>query len=297
MMEDPMKKLSLILAVLLLAAFPALATSVEDLIAELESEIYAVPDLSGAFGSGGDSQGEMFADGVIAGEGTLYDDSGSGSAAADLLLLQRGFTASQIVVAGHAATLYQLGTSSVLIMPQLISGRTLVIVSGPVEFLPDEPVPPAATPAPAARSVSLTVNGVEYTLAQETGTATSESLEASFSDGARQLIIGLPATIQSGTTLLPEDVLAGSDSFPYISYIDESGIEWYALAWSRPTGVAPDLSIEYTPQMEPGDAADYSIHIETAQDGTYRGAIEATLGSTVDETESVKISATFFWVM
>lgn len=52
-----MKKLALILAVLFLFSTPALATSVDDLISELESELTAVPDLSGAFGSVGEAQG------------------------------------------------------------------------------------------------------------------------------------------------------------------------------------------------------------------------------------------------
>ena len=48
-----------ILAVLFLFSTPALATSVDDLISELESELTAVPDLSSAFGSVGEAQGEV----------------------------------------------------------------------------------------------------------------------------------------------------------------------------------------------------------------------------------------------
>ena len=66
-----MKKLALILAVLFLFSTPALATSVDDLISELESELTAVPDLSSAFGSVGEAQGEVFATGVITGERSM----------------------------------------------------------------------------------------------------------------------------------------------------------------------------------------------------------------------------------
>ena len=112
-----MKKLAIIVAALLLITTPALATSVEDLISGLESELATVPDLSGAFGSAGEAQGEVFATGVNTGEGTLYDDDGTGNAGADLLLLQQGFSASAVLVADRAGTLYARGAASVLARP------------------------------------------------------------------------------------------------------------------------------------------------------------------------------------
>ena len=164
-----MKKLALILAVLFLFSTPALATSVDDLISELESELTAVPDLSSAFGSVGEAQGEVFATGVITGEGTLYEDDGIGSAGADLLLLQQGFSASPVQVAQRAGTLYVRGAASVLILPQIIPGQTLVIIGG--ESAAASPTP---TPAPVVyNAVSLDIGGVTSTLEQSTGTSTS----------------------------------------------------------------------------------------------------------------------------
>ena len=153
-----MKKLALILAVLFLFSTPALATSVDDLISELESELTAVPDLSSAFGSVGEAQGEVFATGVITGEGTLYEDDGIGSAGADLLLLQQGFSASAVLVAQRAGTLYVRGAASVLILPQIIPGQTLVIVGGE-SLCPAETARPH--PAPVVyNAVSLNIGGV-----------------------------------------------------------------------------------------------------------------------------------------
>ncbi len=276
-----MKKLALILAVLFLFSTPALATSVDDLISELESELTAVPDLSSAFGSVGEAQGEVFATGVITGEGTLYEDDGIGSAGADLLLLQQGFSASAVLVAQRAGTLYVRGAASVLILPQIIPGQTLVIIGG--ESAAASPTP---TPAPVVyNAVSLDIGGVTSTLEQSTGTSTSISLDASFSGETAQFVIGLPLSLTTGNAI--------TDSYPYLSYIDESGTEWYALAWSRPTGVAPDLSIEYVIEREPSEAADFTITIELAQDGEYRGHFQATLVNTKDTSQTLALSGAF----
>ena len=162
-----MKKLAIIVAALLLITTPALATSVEDLISGLESELATVPDLSGAFGSAGEAQGEVFATGVITGEGTLYDDDGTGNAGADLLLLQQGFSASAVLVADRAGTLYARGAASVLILPQIIPGKTLVVVGdGSTPSAPAETARP--TPAPIYNAISLTVGGTTQTLEQST---------------------------------------------------------------------------------------------------------------------------------
>ena len=283
-----MKKLALILAVLFLFSTPALATSVDDLISELESELTAVPDLSGAFGSVGEAQGEVFATGVITGEGTLYEDDGIGSAGADLLLLQQGFSASAVLVAQRAGTLYVRGAASVLILPQIIPGQTLVIVGG------ESAASPTPTPAPVVyNAVSLNIGGVTSTLEQSTGTSTSVSLDASFSGEAAQFVIGLPLSLTTNGTLTPQSAANATDSYPYLSYIDESGTEWYALAWSRPTGVAPDLSIEYVIEREPSEAADFAITIELAQDGEYRGHFQATLVNTKDTSQTLALSGAF----
>ena len=280
-----MKKLALILAVLFLFSTPALATSVDDLISELESELTAVPDLSGAFGSVGEAQGEVFATGVITGEGTLYEDDGIGSAGADLLLLQQGFSASPVQVAQRAGTLYVRGAASVLILPQIIPGQTLVIVGG------ESAASPTPTPAPVVyNAVSLNIGGVTSTLEQSTGTSTSVSLDASFSGEAAQFVIGLPLSLTTNGTITPQSAANATDSYPYLSYIDESGTEWYALAWSRPTGVAPDLSIEYVIEREPSEAADFTITIELAQDGEYRGHFQATLVNTKDTSQTLALS-------
>ena len=283
-----MKKLALILAVLFLFSTPALATSVDDLISELESELTAVPDLSGAFGSVGEAQGEVFATGVITGEGTLYEDDGIGSAGADLLLLQQGFSASPVQVAQRAGTLYVRGAASVLILPQIIPGQTLVIVGG------ESAASPTPTPAPVVyNAVSLNIGGVTSTLEQSTGTSTSVSLDASFSGEAAQFVIGLPLSLTTNGTITPQSAANATDSYPYLSYIDESGTEWYALAWSRPTGVAPDLSIEYVIEREPSEAADFAITIELAQDGEYRGHFQATLVNTKDTSQTLALSGAF----
>ena len=283
-----MKKLALILAVLFLFSTPALATSVDDLISELESELTAVPDLSGAFGSVGEAQGEVFATGVITGEGTLYEDDGIGSAGADLLLLQQGFSASAVLVAQRAGTLYVRGAASVLILPQIIPGQTLVIVGG------ESAASPTPTPAPVVyNAVSLDIGGVTSTLEQSTGTSTSVSLDASFSGEAAQFVIGLPLSLTTNGTITPQSAANATDSYPYLSYIDESGTEWYALAWSRPTGVAPDLSIEYVIEREPSEAADFAITIELAQDGEYRGHFQATLVNTKDTSQTLALSGAF----
>ena len=283
-----MKKLALILAVLFLFSTPALATSVDDLISELESELTAVPDLSGAFGSVGEAQGEVFATGVITGEGTLYEDDGIGSAGADLLLLQQGFSASAVLVAQRAGTLYVRGAASVLILPQIIPGQTLVIVGG------ESAASPTPTPAPVVyNAVSLNIGGVTSTLEQSTGTSTSVSLDASFSGEAAQFVIGLPLSLTTGGAITPQSAANATDSYPYLSYIDESGTEWYALAWSRPTGVAPDLSIEYVIEREPSEAADFAITIELAQDGEYRGHFQATLVNTKDTSQTLALSGAF----
>lgn len=283
-----MKKLALILAVLFLFSTPALATSVDDLISELESELTAVPDLSGAFGSVGEAQGEVFATGVITGEGTLYEDDGIGSAGADLLLLQQGFSASAVLVAQRAGTLYVRGAASVLILPQIIPGQTLVIVGG------ESAASPTPTPAPVVyNAVSLNIGGVTSTLEQSTGTSTSVSLDASFSGEAAQFVIGLPLSLTTNGTITPQSAANATDSYPYLSYIDESGTEWYALAWSRPTGVAPDLSIEYVIEREPSEAADFTITIELAQDGEYRGHFQATLVNTKDTSQTLALSGAF----
>lgn len=283
-----MKKLALILAVLFLFSTPALATSVDDLISELESELTAVPDLSSAFGSVGEAQGEVFATGVITGEGTLYEDDGIGSAGADLLLLQQGFSASPVQVAQRAGTLYVRGAASVLILPQIIPGQTLVIVGG------ESAASPTPTPAPVVyNAVSLNIGGVTSTLEQSTGTSTSVSLDASFSGEAAQFVIGLPLSLTTNGTITPQSAANATDSYPYLSYIDESGTEWYALAWSRPTGVAPDLSIEYVIEREPSEAADFTITIELAQDGEYRGHFQATLVNTKDTSQTLALSGAF----
>ena len=283
-----MKKLALILAVLFLFSTPALATSVDDLISELESELTAVPDLSGAFGSVGEAQGEVFATGVITGEGTLYEDDGIGSAGADLLLLQQGFSASAVLVAQRAGTLYVRGAASVLILPQIIPGQTLVIVGG------ESAASPTPTPAPVVyNAVSLNIGGVTSTLEQSTGTSTSVSLDASFSGETAQFVIGLPLSLTTGNAITPQSAANATDSYPYLSYIDESGTEWYALAWSRPTGVAPDLSIEYVIEREPSEAADFAITIELAQDGEYRGHFQATLVNTKDTSQTLALSGAF----
>ena len=283
-----MKKLALILAVLFLFSTPALATSVDDLISELESELTAVPDLSSAFGSVGEAQGEVFATGVITGEGTLYEDDGIGSAGADLLLLQQGFSASAVLVAQRAGTLYVRGAASVLILPQIIPGQTLVIVGG------ESAASPTPTPAPVVyNAVSLNIGGVTSTLEQSTGTSTSVSLDASFSGEAAQFVIGLPLSLTTNGTITPQSAANATDSYPYLSYIDESGTEWYALAWSRPTGVAPDLSIEYVIEREPSEAADFTITIELAQDGEYRGHFQATLVNTKDTSQTLALSGAF----
>ena len=283
-----MKKLALILAVLFLFSTPALATSVDDLISELESELTAVPDLSGAFGSVGEAQGEVFATGVITGEGTLYEDDGIGSAGADLLLLQQGFSASAVLVAQRAGTLYVRGAASVLILPQIIPGQTLVIVGG------ESAASPTPTPAPVVyNAVSLDIGGVTSTLEQSTGTSTSVSLDASFSGEAAQFVIGLSLSLTTNGTITPQSAANATDSYPYLSYIDESGTEWYALAWSRPTGVAPDLSIEYVIEREPSEAADFTIAIELAQDGEYRGHFQATLVNTEDTHQTLTLSGAF----
>lgn len=283
-----MKKLALILAVLFLFSTPALATSVDDLISELESELTAVPDLSGAFGSVGEAQGEVFATGVITGEGTLYEDDGIGSAGADLLLLQQGFSASAVLVAQRAGTLYVRGAASVLILPQIIPGQTLVIVGG------ESAASPTPTPAPVVyNAVSLNIGGVTSTLEQSTGTGTSISLDASFSGEAAQFVIGLPLSLTTNGTITPQSAANATDSYPYLSYIDESGTEWYALAWSRPTGVAPDLSIEYVIEREPSEVADFAITIELAQDGEYRGHFQATLVNTKDTSQTLALSGAF----
>ena len=283
-----MKKLALILAVLFLFSTPALATSVDDLISELESELTAVPDLSGAFGSVGEAQGEVFATGVITGEGTLYEDDGIGSTGADLLLLQQGFSASAVLVAQRAGTLYVRGAASVLILPQIIPGQTLVIVGG------ESAASPTPTPAPVVyNAVSLNIGGVTSTLEQSTGTSTSVSLDASFSGEAAQFVIGLPLSLTTNGTITPQSAANATDSYPYLSYIDESGTEWYALAWSRPTGVAPDLSIEYVIEREPSEAADFAITIELAQDGEYRGHFQATLVNTKDTSQTLALSGAF----
>lgn len=283
-----MKKLALILAVLFLFSTPALATSVDDLISELESELTAVPDLSSAFGSVGEAQGEVFATGVITGEGTLYEDDGIGSAGADLLLLQQGFSASAVLVAQRAGTLYVRGAASVLILPQIIPGQTLVIVGG------ESAASPTPTPAPVVyNAVSLNIGGVTSTLEQSTGTSTSVSLDASFSGEAAQFVIGLPLSLTTNGTITPQSAANATDSYPYLSYIDESGTEWYALAWSRPTGVAPDLSIEYVIEREPSEAADFAITIELAQDGEYRGHFQATLVNTKDTSQTLALSGAF----
>ena len=282
-----MKKLALILAVLFLFSTPALATSVDDLISELESELTAVPDLSSAFGSVGEAQGEVFATGVITGEGTLYEDDGIGSAGADLLLLQQGFSASAVLVAQRAGTLYVRGAASVLILPQIIPGQTLVIIGG-------ESAAASPTPAPVVyNAVSLDIGGVTSTLEQSTGTSTSISLDASFSGETAQFVIGLPLSLTTGNAITPQSAANATDSYPYLSYIDESGTEWYALAWSRPTGVAPDLSIEYVIEREPSEAADFSITIELAQDGEYRGHFQATLVNTKDTSQTLALSGAF----
>lgn len=283
-----MKKLALILAVLFLFSTPALATSVDDLISELESELTAVPDLSSAFGSVGEAQGEVFATGVITGEGTLYEDDGIGSAGADLLLLQQGFSASAVLVAQRAGTLYVRGAASVLILPQIIPGQTLVIVGG------ESAASPTPTPAPVVyNAVSLNIGGVTSTLEQSTGTSTSVSLDASFSGEAAQFVIGLPLSLTTNGTITPQSAANATDSYPYLSYIDESGTEWYALAWSRPTGVAPDLSIEYVIEREPSEVADFAITIELAQDGEYRGHFQATLVNTKDTSQTLALSGAF----
>lgn len=284
-----MKKLALILAVLFLFSTPALATSVDDLISELESELTAVPDLSSAFGSAGEAQGEVFATGVITGEGTLYEDDGIGSAGADLLLLQQGFSASPVQVAQRAGTLYVRGAASVLILPQIIPGQTLVIIGG-------ESAAASPTPAPAPvvyNAVSLDIGGVTSTLEQSTGTSTSISLDASFSGETAQFVIGLPLSLTTGNAITPQSAANATDSYPYLSYIDESGTEWYALAWSRPTGVAPDLSIEYVIERKPSEAADFTITIELAQDGEYRGHFQATLVNTKDTSQTLALSGAF----
>ena len=283
-----MKKLALILAVLFLFSVPALATSVDDLIRELESELTAVPDLSGAFGSAGEAQGEVFATGVITGEGTLYEDDGIGSAGADLLLLQQGFSASAVLVAQRAGTLYVRGAASVLILPQIIPGQTLVIVGG------ESAASPTPTPAPVVyNAVSLNIGGVTSTLEQSTGTSTSVSLDASFSGETVQFVIGLPLSFATDDVITPQSAANATDSYPYLSYIDENGTEWYALAWSRPTGVAPDLSIEYVIEREPSEAADFAITIELAQDGEYRGHFQATLVNTEDTHQTLTLSGAF----
>lgn len=282
-----MKKLALILAVLFLFSTPALATSVDDLISELESELTAVPDLSSAFGSVGEAQGEVFATGVITGEGTLYEDDGIGSAGADLLLLQQGFSASAVLVAQRAGTLYVRGAASVLILPQIIPGQTLVIIGG-------ESAAASPTPAPVVyNAVSLDIGGVTSTLEQSTGTSTSISLDASFSGETAQFVIGLPLSLTTGSAITPQSAANATDSYPYLSYIDESGTEWYALAWSRPTGVAPDLSIEYVIERKPSEAADFTITIELAQDGEYRGHFQATLVNTKDTSQTLALSGAF----
>ena len=288
-----MKKLALILAVLFLFSVPALATSVDDLIRELESELTAVPDLSGAFGSAGEAQGEVFATGVITGEGTLYEDDGIGSAGADLLLLQQGFSASPVLVAQRAGTLYVRGAASVLILPQIIPGQTLVIIGGASSATA---TPAAATPTPVPmvyNAVSLNIGGVTTTLEQSTGTSTSMSLDASFSGETVQFVIGLPLSFATDDVITPQSAANATDSYPYLSYIDENGTEWYALAWSRPTGMAPDLSIEYVIEREPSEAADFAITIELAQDGEYRGHFQATLVNTEDTHQTLTLSGAF----
>ena len=286
-----MKKLALILAVLFLFSTPALATSVDDLISELESELTAVPDLSSAFGSVGEAQGEVFATGVITGEGTLYEDDGIGSAGADLLLLQQGFSASAVLVAQRAGTLYVRGAASVLILPQIIPGQTLVIIGG--ESAAASPTP---TPAPAPvvyNAVSLDIGGVTSTLEQSTGTRTSTWLDARSRGETAQFVTALPLSLTRGSAITPQSAANATDSYPYLSYIDESGTEWYALAWSRPTGVAPDLSIEYVIEREPSEAADFTITIELAQDGEYRGHFQATLVNTKDTSQTLALSGAF----
>lgn len=287
-----MKKLAIIVAALLLITTPALATSVEDLISGLESELATVPDLSGAFGSAGEAQGEVFATGVITGEGTLYDDDGTGNAGADLLLLQQGFSASAVLVADRAGTLYARGAASVLILPQIIPGKTLVVVGdGSTPSAPAETARP--TPAPIYNAISLTVGGTTQTLEQSTGKSTSTSLDASFSSESAQFVIGLPLALTAGDVLTPQSAANATDSYPYLSYIDENGTEWYALAWSRPTGVAPDLSIEYVIEREPDAAADYAISIEMAQGGEYRGTLWALLVNSLDTSQSMEVNAVF----
>ena len=93
--------------------------------------------------------------------------------------------------------------------------------------------------------------------------------------------------------LTPQSAANATDSYPYLSYIDENGTEWYALAWSRPTGVAPDLSIEYVIEREPSEAADFAITIELAQDGEYRGHFQATLVNTKDTSQTLALSGAF----
>lgn len=230
----------------------------------------------------------MFATGVITGEGTLYEDDGIGSAGADLLLLQQGFSASAVLVAQRAGTLYVRGAASVLILPQIIPGQTLVIVGG------ESAASPTPTPAPVVyNAVSLNIGGVTSTLEQSTGTSTSVSLDASFSGEAAQFVIGLPLSLTTNGTITPQSAANATDSYPYLSYIDESGTEWYALAWSRPTGVAPDLSIEYVIEREPSEAADFAITIELAQDGEYRGHFQATLVNTKDTSQTLALSGAF----
>ena len=227
--------------------------------------------------------------GVITGEGTLYEDDGIGSAGADLLLLQQGFSASAVLVAQRAGTLYVRGAASVLILPQIIPGQTLVIIGG--ESAAASPTP---TPAPVVyNAVSLDIGGVTSTLEQSTGTSTSISLDASFSGEAAQFVIGLPLSLTTNGTITPQSAANATDSYPYLSYIDESGTEWYALAWSRPTGVAPDLSIEYVIEREPSEAADFTITIELAQDGEYRGHFQATLVNTKDTSQTLALSGAF----
>ena len=198
-------------------------------------------------------------------------------------------SASPVLVAQRAGTLYVRGAASVLILPQIIPGQTLVIIGG-------ESAAASPTPAPAPvvyNAVSLDIGGVTSTLEQSTGTSTSISLDASFSGETAQFVIGLPLSLTTGNAITPQSAANATDSYPYLSYIDESGTEWYALAWSRPTGVAPDLSIEYVIERKPSEAADFTITIELAQDGEYRGHFQATLVNTKDTSQTLALSGAF----
>jgi len=288
-----MKKLALLLALFLLIACPAYAISLESLIESLKSENTILPDLTAAFGSQGEPQGEVFATGLITGEGILYDDAGSGSIAADLILLGEGFSASSHLIAGHDAILYTKGSVQALILAQIIPGKTLVIASQSTDS-PEQKPEEIPTPAVVeSDSVLVSIKDEVFSLSLASAQLSSVYIEAVFTDGVRQLVFGIPASVQAGDTISPEYVLSGVDCYPYVSYIDESGAEWYAVAWNEPIGIANDLSILYSVKMEPGDMADYAIALQSVKDGEYLGSLAATLINTGDAVTPLELAAEF----